>query len=84
MEEIARLTRQLTVRKDPSFRWFDDRLRVEALRLCVALAVAVAGLLGGALSQLSRLDLLPALVAIFAMGFGADVMKNIIAQRPQS
>jgi hypothetical protein len=34
------------------------------------------GLIAGAKEQLLKLDLLPALVAVFMVGFGADQIKN--------
>jgi hypothetical protein len=56
--------------------------RLEWLRLLLALFVALIGLLAGAKEQLLKLDVLPALLAIFLIGFGADQVKNLLTRRP--
>jgi hypothetical protein len=50
------------------------------LRFLIAFGVALAGLLAGALAQLEKLDFLPASLAIVALGFGADSVKNLLTQ----
>ena len=57
---------------------FGDRNKAELVRLVVALFVALLGLLSGAHEQLLKLDLIPAGVAVFLLGFGADSIKNVL------
>ena len=56
------------------------RLVAEVLRFLIAFGIALAGLLSGALDQLSKLDFLPATIAILALGFGANSIKNLLTQ----
>jgi hypothetical protein len=56
---------------------------VEATRLGIALLLALATLVAGAKEQLLKLDLFPALVAIFLIGFGANEVKKLFSQSPQ-
>jgi hypothetical protein len=56
--------------------------RLEWLRLLLALFVALIGLLAGAKEQLLKLDVLPALLAVFLIGFGADQVKNLLTRKP--
>jgi len=60
-----------------------SRLFAEGVRFFIAFGVALAGLLSGALEQLSKLDFLPATIAILALGFGADSIKNLLTQTPK-
>jgi hypothetical protein len=55
---------------------------VELLRLSIALFIAILGLLSGANEQVAKLDLIPALIAVFMIGFTADQIKNIFAAKP--
>jgi hypothetical protein len=55
---------------------------LDFLRLVMALVIALIGLMAGAKEQLLKLDLVPALMAIFLVGFGADQIKNLLTQRP--
>ena len=57
-----------------------SRVIAESLRFLIAFGVALAGLLSGALAQLEKLDFLPATLAIIALGFGADSIKNLLTQ----
>jgi hypothetical protein len=57
-----------------------SRVIAELLRFLIAFGVALAGLLSGALAQLEKLDFLPATLAIIALGFGADSVKNLLTQ----
>ena len=57
-----------------------SRSVAEALRFLIAFGVALAGLLSGAAAQLQKLDLVPATLAIIALGFGADAVKNLLTQ----
>jgi hypothetical protein len=52
----------------------------EGVRFLIALGVALAALLSGALQQLDKLDFLPAMIALLALGFGADTVKNLLTQ----
>jgi hypothetical protein len=54
---------------------------LEFFRLAMALSVALLGLLGGAKDQLLKLDIVPAFIAIFLIGFSADQVKNLLTQR---
>jgi hypothetical protein len=58
------------------------RYVVEGLRLAMAMFIAVVGLVAGAREQVLKLDLVPGLVAVFVIGFGADTLKNLITQTP--
>ena len=60
---------------------FGDRAWTEAVKLAVALLLAVFGLVAGASEQLSKLDLLPGVVAVFLIGFGADTVKNLLSSK---
>jgi hypothetical protein len=57
-----------------------SRVIAGLLRFLIAFGVALAGLLSGALAQLEKLDFLPATLAIIALGFGADSIKNLLTQ----
>ena len=54
------------------------RFVAEILRFLIAFGVALAGLLSGALDQLSKLDFISATLAILALGFGANSIKNLL------
>jgi hypothetical protein len=56
-----------------------DRTKVETIQLLVALGVAALGLISGAETEISKMDLIPSLIAIFLLGFGADSMKRLLA-----
>jgi hypothetical protein len=60
-----------------------ERKYIEATWFLVAFGVAILGLFAGAKDELMKLDIVPALVAIFLIGFGADAVKNLIIKRPQ-
>ena len=53
---------------------------LDCLRLAMALVIALFGLIAGAKSNFSS-DVLPALLAIFMVGFGADQIKNLLTQK---
>ena len=57
-------------------------LIAEVFRLGLALGLAVLGLIAGAKDQILKLDVLPALIAVFLLGFGADQIKNLLSQQP--
>jgi hypothetical protein len=50
-------------------------------RLGLALAPAVLALVAGAREQLLKMDLFPALGAVFLAGFGSDQVKNLLSQK---
>lgn len=58
-----------------------DRNFAEGVRLAIALAIALIGLLAGAREQLTKLDLIPAAIAVLLLGFGADTIKNLISPK---
>ena len=57
------------------------------MRFLIAFGVALAALLAGVLHQLDQLDFVPAMIAVVAIGFGADSVKNLLTHgtglRPQ-
>ncbi len=61
----------------------NDRTLIELLRFGIALGAVLLALVGGAQQQIAKLDCLPALFAVFLMGFGADTVKNLLSQRTQ-
>jgi hypothetical protein len=60
-----------------------SRAFAEGVRFLIAFGVALAGLEAGALDQLAKLDFLPATIAVMALGFGADSIKNLLTQTPK-
>jgi len=73
---------ELTVKINPSEKsklW--GRTLTEAMKLGAALLIAIFGLVAGAGDQLSKLDVLPGLVAVFLLGFGADAIKNVLSAK---
>jgi hypothetical protein len=60
-----------------------SRAFAEGVRFLSAFGVALAGLEAGALDQLAKLDFLPATIAVVALGFGADSIKNLLTQAPK-
>lgn len=54
------------------------------LRLGIALVAAVAALFGGARDQFAKLDPMLGLMVVFALGFGADTIKNLITRPTNS
>jgi len=57
---------------------------LEASRLAMVLTLAVIGLVGSAEHKAQSLTLLQAAGAVFALGFGADTLKNLITQKGAS
>lgn len=58
-----------------------DRNKAEAVRLSIALIVALIGLVAGGQEQLAKLEIVPAAIAVFVLGFSADTVKNLISQK---
>lgn len=52
------------------------------MRFLIAFGVALAALLAGALGELNKLDFVPAMIAVVAIGFAADSVKNLLSQGP--
>ncbi|MFZ0663631.1 MAG: hypothetical protein WAM66_13130 [Acidobacteriaceae bacterium] len=50
------------------------------MRFLIAFGVALAALLAGALRELDKLDFVPAMIAVLAIGFAADSVKNLLSQ----
>lgn len=57
-----------------------SRAFAEGVRFLIAFGVTLAALLAGALQELEKLDFLPAVIAILALGFAADSVKNLLSQ----
>jgi hypothetical protein len=69
----------LTMRVEPESKPFlGARGKIELVKLAIALVAAAIGLIAGARDQLLKLDAVPGLIAVFAAGFGADTIKNLI------
>jgi hypothetical protein len=60
--------------------FFGERARTELLKLMAALSIAVLALMAGAREELMKLDILPGLIAVFTIGFGADTIKNLLTK----
>jgi hypothetical protein len=69
-----------TVHVDPEAKWTNSRTGVELARFLLAFGAALVVLEAGIMDQLKKLDLLAAIVAVIALGFGADSIKNILGQ----
>jgi hypothetical protein len=71
------------VHVDPPAKWTNSRTVVERARFLLAFGAALVVLEAGIMGQLKKLDLLPAIVAVIALGFGADSIKNVLGQAPK-
>jgi hypothetical protein len=58
-----------------------DAAKVEWLRLSLALALAIMGLIVGAREQFMKLDVFFGLLAVLLLGFSADTIKNLFAKK---
>jgi hypothetical protein len=76
------LNKDLEVRSSAENAALRGRAWTEGLKLAAALLIAVFGLVAGAREQLTKLDILPGLVAVFLVGFGADTIKNLLTPKP--
>lgn len=61
-----------------------DRSRTELVKLIAALFIAVFALVAGAKEELLKLDILPGLIAVFLVGFGADTIKNLLTSKSET
>ena len=50
-------------------------------RIAMALGPVILALVAGAKDQLLKMDLFPALAAVFLAGFGSDQVKNLLAKK---
>ena len=71
------------IKLDPRKRQGKSRAWVEIVRFLLAFGVALAGIEAGALDQLRKLDFLAGTIAVVALGFGADSIKNLLTQAPK-
>ncbi|MGA2814001.1 MAG: hypothetical protein ABSG16_21585 [Candidatus Acidiferrum sp.] len=78
------VSKEIKVQRSRLRDWLGERTVAEVARLSVALLVAVCALVAGVKDQLTKLDLLPGLIAIFAAGYGVDVLKNLINSNKNS
>ncbi|HKV93431.1 MAG TPA: hypothetical protein VJW20_12865 [Candidatus Angelobacter sp.] len=54
---------------------------LEILWLILALFLALVGLMEGAKEQILKMDVIPAMIAIFLIGVGADQIKNLLTKK---
>jgi len=80
-QNVIEVTKIVAVRRSTDGVYFDDRAWTEGLKLASALLIAVFGLVAGARDQLLKLDVLPGLVAVFLVGFGADTIKSLLTSK---
>jgi len=78
--EPLTIEKEVEVRRSVQHGFFGDRARTELLKLIAALFIAVFALVSGAREQLMKLDILPGLIAVFTIGFGADTIKNLLTK----
>lgn len=57
-----------------------SRALAEGVRFFIVFGVTLAALFAGALQQVDKLDFIPAVIAVLALGFGADTIKNLLTQ----
>lgn len=77
----VQVSREITVNPTRLSRLLGERTVAESIRLAAALLIAVFALVAGARDQLQKLDVLPGLVAVFLVGFGADTIKNLLTSK---
>lgn len=78
------IKKTIEVGTDPDSSLVGDRTAAELVYLGIALIAAVIALVAGAKEQFLKLDLLPGLIAVFLLGFGADTIKNLLTPRQTS
>jgi hypothetical protein len=71
------------IKLDPRKRQGKSRTVVELVRFTLAFGVALVGIEAGAIDQLRKLDFLAGTIAVIALGFGADSIKNLLTQAPK-
>jgi hypothetical protein len=88
VEDEARFDRPKWIRSLPKWLrgllnavwWWSPEAKIEASRLAFALAIAVAGVYTLARDKVGTMDLLPAVGALIALGFGVDIVKTVLTQ----
>jgi hypothetical protein len=60
------------------------RMKAELIGLGVVLLIALLGLITGAREQITKLDIVPGMIAVFLLGFSADSIKGLLTPRPQT
>ena len=83
-KEPLTLEKPVTVFPNRPQPLFGDRARTELVKLVAALFLAVFALVSGAREQLMKLDILPGIIAVFTIGFGADTIKNLLTKNDTS
>jgi hypothetical protein len=58
-----------------------QRMRAELIGLGVVLLIALLGLVTGAREQITKLDIVPGMIAVFLLGFSADSVKGLLTTR---
>jgi hypothetical protein len=76
--EPITIQRTVKINRSEIGRGVGERTRTEFLKLAAALLIAVFGLVSGAQEQISKLDILPGLIAVFLLGFSADSIKRLL------
>lgn len=79
-QQPVTLEKQVSVAPSKREQLFGDRARTELVKLVAALFIAVFALVSGAREQLMKLDILPGLIAVFTIGFGADTIKTLLTK----
>ena len=77
---ILKPERPIRAESEPA-QWLGERTFTEMIRLAIPLIAALLGLIAGAKDQLLKLDLVPGLIAVFLVGFGADTIKNLLTRQ---
>jgi hypothetical protein len=57
---------------------------LDSLNFVLALFIVLVGMIAGANEQLLKLDVVPALIATFLAGVGADQIKNLLTKQSES
>jgi hypothetical protein len=78
---VATLDAMLTPATDPSDRRA-HRMKAEVIGLGVVLLIALLGLVTGAREQITKLDIVPGMIAVFLLGFSADSIKGVLTAKP--
>jgi PKD domain-containing protein len=76
-EDPVTITKEVTAQKLEGQG--SRRTHAEWVQLGIAVLIALLGLMAGAREQLAKLDLVPASVALFLLGFGVDAIKTALA-----
>ncbi len=74
----AAVTKTISVRPEEE-GFFSQRMFTESLKLGIALGAAVLAM-AGQQQNLLKLGAVPAMIALFGVGFAADTIKNLVAK----